>query len=205
MKILQILSSLKPEGSHSNALAHAIVERLQAIHQASGASKSAEVKQRDLLHQPHPMLDIHALHAIQTPAAERSAQQAERVALDDALIAEVQAADVLVLGVPMYNFGIPAQLKNWFDAIARAKVTFRYTEQGAEGLLTGKKVYVALARGSIYNDAAQDSQVIWLRTILGFLGMHDVSFFHAEGLGLGEEAVTAAHAQATAAILAGIH
>lgn len=204
MKILQVLSSLKPEGSHSNRLAHAIVERLQAIHQARGTNEPVVVKLRDLLHTPHPMLDADTLLAIQTPASERTAEQTTRVALDDALIAELQAADVLVLGVPMYNFGIPVQLKNWFDATARAKVTFRYTEQGAEGLLTGKKVYVALARGSIYNDPAQDSQVIWLRTMLGFLGMNDVSFFHAEGLGLGEAAVAAAHTQASAAIFAAI-
>jgi len=77
------------------------------------------------------------------PAEQRTAEQAARVALDDALIAELQAADIVVLGVPMYNFGVPAPLKNWIDAIARAKVTFQYTAKGPEGLLTGKKVYIA--------------------------------------------------------------
>jgi FMN-dependent NADH-azoreductase len=94
------------------------------------------------------------------------------VALDDALIAEAQAADVIVIGAPMYNFGIPVQLKSWFDAIARAGVTFRYTENGPEGLLKGKKVYVATARGGIY-PADADPQVPHLRMLLNFLGMTD--------------------------------
>ena len=93
---------------------------------------------------PHPVLDEAALGALFTPADQRTPEQAARVALDDALIAEIKAADVVVLGVPMYNFGVPSQLKNWIDAISRAGVTFRYTEKGPEGLLKGKTVYVAL-------------------------------------------------------------
>ena len=108
------------------------------------------------------------------------------MALDDALIAEVQAADVVVLGVPMYNFGVPAQLKNWIDAIARAGVTFRYTANGPEGLLKGKKVYVALTRGGKYRDTPADTQVPYLKTVLGFLGMTDVQFVYAEGLAMGD-------------------
>jgi hypothetical protein len=92
------------------------------------------------------------------PAEQRTPEQAARVALDDALIAQVQSADAIVLGVPMYNFGVPVQLKTWIDAIARAGVTFRYTENGPEGLLKGKKVYVALARGGIYRDTPADSR-----------------------------------------------
>lgn len=116
--------------------------------------------------------------------------------LDDALIAEVQAADVVVIGVPMYNFMITSQLKNWFDAIARARVTFRYTENGPEGLLTGKTVYVALTRGGVYRDTDADTQVPYLKNMLGFLGMTDVRFIYAEGLGLGEEAVEKAFDEA---------
>lgn len=104
------------------------------------------------------------------------------------LIAEVQAAEVIVLGVPMYNFGVPAQLKNWIDAISRNGVTFRYTENGPEGLLKGKKVYVALARGGRYRGTEADSQVPYLRTVLGFLGMTDMHFIYAEGLNMGPEA-----------------
>jgi FMN-dependent NADH-azoreductase len=114
------------------------------------------------------------------------------VALDDALIAEIQAADVVVLGVPMYNFGVSVQLKNWIDAIARAQVTFRYTATGPEGLLTGKKIYLAMARGGIYRDTANDSQAPYLKTMLGFLGMTDLQFVYAEGLAMGPEAVQSA-------------
>ncbi len=118
------------------------------------------------------------------------------MALDDALIAEVAAADVVVLGVPMYNFGVPAPLKHWIDAIARAGVTFRYTASGPEGLLKGKKVYVALTRGGKYRNTPADTQVPYLRTVLGFLGMTDMHFVYAEGLALGAEAERAALASA---------
>ena len=126
--------------------------------------------------------------------------QAARVAEYDELIAEVQTADMLVLGAPMYNFGVTSQLKNWIDAIARAGVTFRYTENGPEGLVKGKKVYVALARGGIYRDTPADSQVPYLKGVLGFLGMTDVEFIYAEGLAMGPESADKAFAAAEAAI-----
>ena len=120
------------------------------------------------------------------------------MALDDALIAEIQAHDTIVLGVPMYNFGVPAQLKNWIDAIARAGVTFRYTEGGPEGLLKDRKVYVALARGGRYRDTAADSQVPYLKTVLGFLGLTDLHFMYAEGLAMGAESSARGLAEAQA-------
>ena len=135
-----------------------------------------------------------------TPAEQRTADQAARVAIDDAVIAEIQAADVLVLGVPMYNFGVPAQLKNWIDAIARAKVTFTYTEKGPVGLLTGKKVYVALTRGGLYRNTPADTQVPYLKTVLAFLGMTDVQFVYAEGIAMGPQAEQDALASAQAQI-----
>ena len=182
MKILQIHSSARREASQSSRLARRIVERL-----AEG-QPNAEVAVRDLGRDPHPVLDEAALGALFTPAAQRTPEQAARVALDDALIEQVKAADVIVLGVPMYNFGVPVQLKNWIDAISRAGVTFRYTEKGPEGLLPGKKVYVALARGGLYRNTPADTQVPYLTTVLGFLGMTDVRFVYAEGLAMGEEA-----------------
>ncbi|HRI17116.1 MAG TPA: NAD(P)H-dependent oxidoreductase, partial [Burkholderiaceae bacterium] len=97
---------------------------------------------------------------------------------------------------PMYNFGISTQLKNWIDAISRARATFEYTADGPRGLLTGKKVYVVLTRGGRYRDTAKDSQVPYLRTVLGFLGMTDVEFVYAEGLALGADAERAAIADA---------
>jgi FMN-dependent NADH-azoreductase len=95
---------------------------------------------------------------------------------------------VVVLGVPMYNFGVPAALKNWIDAISRAKVTFQYTANGPEGLLKGKKIYVVLTRGGQYRNTPSDTQVPYLRTVLSFLGMTDIQFIYAEGLALGADA-----------------
>jgi FMN-dependent NADH-azoreductase len=155
---------------------------------------------RDLSRTPHPHLDESTLQALFMPADQRTPQHTERIALDDTLIAEVQAADVLVLGVPMYNFGVPAQLKNWIDAIARAQVTFRYTANGPEGLLKGKKVFVALTRGGLYRNTPTDTQVPYLKTIFGFLGMTDVQFVYAEGLAMGPEAEQSALASAQSQI-----
>ena len=184
MNFLQINSSARADASISTRLASELVSRL------SGAADTLTV--RDLRAQPHPVLDEAALGALFTPADERTPEQAARVALDDALIAEIQGADVVVLGVPMINFGIPAQLKNWIDAISRAKVTFQYTANGPEGLLKGKKVYAVLARGGKYRESPADSQVPYLRQVLGFLGMTNVEFIYAEGLAMGPEAEAAA-------------
>jgi FMN-dependent NADH-azoreductase len=192
MNILQINASARREGSNSTRVANTIVAQLRA------RNPMAQVTIRDLAITPHPLLDERALGALFTPADQRSPEQAERVALDDALIAEIQQHDTIVLGVPMYNFGVPAQLKNWIDAIARAGVTFRYSEQGPEGLLTGKTVYVALARGGRYRNTPNDSQVPYLKTVLGFLGMTDVRFIYAEGLAMGPEALEQGLAQAQA-------
>lgn len=182
MNILQVNSSARADASHSSRLASEIVERLRAAH------PGAALTVRDVGRVPHPALDETALQALFTPAEQRTPAQAERVALDDALIAELQAADAVVLGVPMYNFGVPGALKHWIDAITRARVTFVYTDKGPVGLLTGKKVYVALTRGGIYRDAPADTQVPYLRTLFGFLGMTDVEFVYAEGLAMGPEA-----------------
>jgi FMN-dependent NADH-azoreductase len=190
MKILQINSSARVEGANSTRLANTVTARLLAKH------PGASVTVRDLAVTPHPVLDAAALGALFTPADQRTPEQAARVALDDALIAEVQAHDVIVLGVPMYNFGVPVQLKTWLDAIARAGVTFRYTANGPEGLIQGKKVYVAFARGGIYRGTPADSQTPYIQTILGFLGMTDVKFIHAEGLAMGPEAVDKGFTQA---------
>ena len=198
MNILQINASARREGANSTRIANAIVARLQQAH------PSARLTLRDLAVKPHPVLDEAALGALFTPADQRSAEQAARVALDDALIAEVQAADVLVLGVPMYNVGVPAQLKHWIDAVARNGVTFRYTENGPEGLLKGKKVFVGLARGGRYRGTEADSQVPYLKTVLGFLGITEIHFIYAEGLNMGAEAAQQGFAQAEADIAAAI-
>ena len=182
MNILQINSSARSQGSVSTRLAERIVAGLRR------AQPQALLTVRDLAAQPHPALDEAALQALFTPPAQRNPAQAARVAADDAAIAEIRAADIVVIGAPMYNFGISTQLKNWIDAISRARETFEYTADGPRGLLTGKKVYVALARGGRYRDSGADSQVPYLRAVLGFLGMRDVEFVYAEGLALGPDA-----------------
>jgi FMN-dependent NADH-azoreductase len=194
MNILQINSSARSVGSESTRLADSIVAKLKA------ANPQAQVTRRDLASEPHPAIDEAALGALFTPAEQRSAGQAARVALDDALIAQVLAADVIVIGAPMYNFGMTVQLKSWFDAIARAGVTFRYSASGPEGLVKNKKVFVTLARGGVHRGGETDSQVPHLKTLLGFLGMTDVTFVYSEGHGMGPEAVAKAQAQADAII-----
>lgn len=196
MNILQINASARRVDSNSTRVADSIVARLRS------ANPEARLTLRDLAGNPHPVLDEAALGALFTPAGKRTPAQTARVALDDALIAEVQAADVLVLGVPMYNFGVPAQLKNWIDAVARVGVTFRYTEKGPEGLLNGKKVYVALARGGRYRGTDADTQVPYLKMVLGFLGMTEVQFIYAEGLNMGAEAAKQGLAEADADLAA---
>jgi len=181
MNILQINSSIRAENSYSSRLADLLVARLRNEY------PSANLVTRDLGINPHPMLDEAALTALMTPVDQRTPEQARRVALDDALIAEIQNADHVVLAVPMYNFGIPVQLKAWIDAIARAGVTFRYTVNGVEGLLQNKQAYVIQTFGGIHRDSVNDSQTSYLRTVLGFLGISNVSFIYAEGLARGAD------------------
>lgn len=194
MNILQINTAARSTGANSTKLADSVSVRLQ------GKYPQATLEVRDLAANPHPILDEAALGALFTPADQRSPEQAARVALDDALIAQLQSADVIVLGVPMYNFGVSVQLKSWIDAIARAGVTFQYTANGPEGLIKGKKVYLALARGGLYRDTPNDSQVPYLKTVLGFLGMSDVECVYAEGLAMGSESAIQAFAEAEKAL-----
>jgi len=193
MNILQLNSSLRGEQSESIRVANAITAKLLA------ANPGASVKVRDLVADNHPVLDEAALGALFTPANQRTPEQAARVALDDALIAEVHAADVIEMGAPMYNFGMPVQLKGWFDAVARAGVTFRYTEAGQGGLLKGKKVYVAAARGGMY-PADADPQVPQIVTLLNFLGLKDHTFVYSPGQAMGPDAAAKGRAQADADI-----
>jgi FMN-dependent NADH-azoreductase len=194
MNILQINSSARAGGSHSTRLANLLVDRLKSTHE------NAPLVIRDLGKTPHPMLDEFALQAIFTPAESRTPEQQQRVALDDALITEIQAADLLVLAVPMYNFSIPAQLKNWIDAISRAGVTFRYTAEGPEGLLKGKQAIVVQTRGGIHRNLPSDSLTPYLQTFLAFVGITDVRFVFAEGLSMGPEAEQQGMADAYAQI-----
>ncbi len=200
MNILQINSSARAwsngQGSQSTRLANELVERLRAAHPA------ASLTLRDLTAAPHPALDEATLGALFTPADARSAEQHARMALDQALIDEVKAADVIVIGVPMVNFGITSQLKNWIDAIMKAGFTFKYTASGPVGLVEGKKVYAVLTRGGIYRDQPHDTMVPYVKQALGFLGMSDIEFIYAEGLAMGPDAEAKALATARAEIAA---
>jgi len=188
--ILQISSSARGSASRSTQLASELSGRLLA---RAGSDRLIE---RDVAAEPVHPIDAAALAALGTPEAQRSPEQRALVAGFDALIAELQAADVLVLGVPMYNFAAPVQLKAYVDAIARAGVTFRYTASGPEGLLKNKKVYVVFARGGLHQGRASDSQTPWMSTWLGFLGMADVEYVFAEGLDMGPESQAAGLASA---------
>lgn len=179
MKILQIKSSVFNGNGQSSRLANEFVALLRSQH------LGAEVLERDLVADPVPHLDGARVGAFFAKPEERSAEQKAIVAYSDALIAELRGADVLVLGLPMYNFGVPSQLKAWFDHIARAGETFKYTEKGALGLLQGKKAYVFAARGGLYGE--HDSQSQFVRQFLGFIGITEVELVYAEGLAMGEE------------------
>jgi len=178
--ILQLNSSLSGGTGQSSRLASEFAAALAA---ATGAT----VKVRDLAAQPVPHLSAERFAAFTTPASARALEQQRHVAESDALIEELRRADVLVLGVPMYNFGIPSTLKAYFDHVARAGVTFRYTAEGPVGLLTGKRAFVFATRGGRYAGTDADLQSAFLRRFLGFIGINDVEFIYAEGLSLGPE------------------
>lgn len=178
--LLQLNASLFSAGGQSSQLADQFV----AAWRANNAG--AEVIVRDLANKPLPHLDAERFLSFIAAPAERTPQQQALVAESDALIDELKRAQVIVLGLPMYNFGIPSTLKAYFDHIARAGVTFRYTATGPEGLLNGKKVYVFAARGGRYAGTPRDSQTAYVRDFLAFIGISDVEFVYAEGLNLGE-------------------
>jgi FMN-dependent NADH-azoreductase len=179
-QILQLNSSLSGESGQSSRLAS---EFAGAVAAATGASLTV----RDLARQPVPHLTAERFAAFTTPASARSVEQQRHVSESDALIDELRRADVLVLGVPMYNFGVPSTLKAYFDHVARAGVTFRYTAEGPVGLLTGKRAFVFATRGGRYAGTDADLQSAFLRRFLGFIGINDVEFIYAEGLSLGPE------------------
>jgi FMN-dependent NADH-azoreductase len=158
------------------------------------------VIKRDLAGEPVPHLTAERFGAFITKPEERSAAQQAVAAYSDALIDELKRADVIVLGLPMYNFGLPSMLKAYFDHIARAGVTFRYTEKGPVGLLTGKKAYIFAARGGLYQGTPLDTQTGYVRDFLRFLGIADVEFVYAEGLAISPESKGKSVAAAEAAI-----
>ncbi len=180
--LLKIQSSLFSESGQSSQLADRLVT------QWLSANPLGRVVTRDLSREPVPHLTAERFQAFLTKPEALSAEQREVVQFSDTLIQEVQDADVIVLAAPMYNFSIPSSLRAYFDHIARSGVTFRYTANGPEGLIRGKKVYVVVTRGGFY-EAANDTQTAYLRQFLSFIGLSDLEFVYAEGLSLGAESV----------------
>jgi FMN-dependent NADH-azoreductase len=192
--LLQLNSSLFSGKGQSSQLADKFVAQWAA------SNPGSEVITRDLAAEPIPHLDAERFGAFLAKAEDRTEDQQAVAALSDRLISELRNADVIVLGVPMYNFGIPSQLKAYFDHVARAGVTFRYTENGPVGLLTGKKAYVFAARGGMYAGTARDTQSGYVRDFLSFIGIDDVEFVYAEGLSMGDASKEAALTKADSVI-----
>ncbi|UVJ45304.1 FMN-dependent NADH-azoreductase [Pseudomonas sp. LS1212] len=178
-RVLIIESSARQQDSISRQLTQQFISQWQAAHPAD------QITVRDLAVNPVPHLDANLLGGWMKPQDQRTAPELEALQRSNELTDEVLAADVLVLAAPMYNFAIPSTLKAWLDHVLRAGVTFKYTDTGPQGLLTGKRAYVLTARGGIYAGSASDHQEPYLRQVMGFIGIHDVSFIHAEGLNMG--------------------
>jgi FMN-dependent NADH-azoreductase len=177
-KILNIVTSVKGEASFSIKLSNAILQKLLLIHPGS------QVHTRNLAQSPFPHLEEAHFTSFYTPEDVRTEEHKDAVKHSDEAIKELMEADIIVIGVPLYNFGIPSTLKSWIDHIARAGVTFRYDENGPEGLVINKKVYLAISSGGIYSEGPMknfDFTESYLRAALGFIGMKDITAFRVEG------------------------
>ena len=192
--LLQINASIHADHGQSTQLATKFVQAFANRH------PDARIIVRDLASDTVPHLNAERFAAFLSKPGERSAAQSDVVAYSDTLIGELRRADVIVLGLPMYNFGVPSQLKAYFDHIARAEETFRYTATGPVGLLTGKKAYVFAARGGLYAGSALDTQTSYVRDFLRFVGIEDIEFVYAEGLAISAESKASGLASAAAQI-----
>ncbi|KMV67065.1 FMN-dependent NADH-azoreductase [Rosenbergiella epipactidis] len=191
-KVLVLKSSILADYSQSSLLADYYAE--------NAIAKGDTVTIRDLAANPIPVLDGELVGALRPSDVALTERQQQALALSDELIAELQAHDVIVLAAPMYNFNISTQLKTYFDLIARAGVTFRYTETGPEGLVTGKKAIVLSTRGGIHKDTPTDLVTPYLALFLGFIGITDVQTILAEGIAYGPDVATKSIEQAKAEI-----
>ena len=191
MSILHITASINGDESVSRGLSSTIAK---ALSEKTGAS----IVERDLSKNDLPFLDAERFAANLTPYAERHPEHQELAQIADTLIEEVKAADTLVFGVPVWNFAVPATVKAWADLVARAGETFRYTENGPEGLLSGKKAYIAVASGGTPVNSDADFMTPWLTFFLGFLGITDVETVAADGImgAGGEEKIAQAKQEA---------
>lgn len=176
--VLIVESSARQQDSISRQLTQDFTAQWRAAHPAD------QITVRDVAANPVPHLDADLLGGWMNPEDQRSAAQHQALARSNVLTDELLAADVLVLAAPMYNFTIPSTLKAWLDHVLRAGITFKYTPTGPQGLLNGKRAIVLTARGGIHAGAGSDHQEPYLRQVLGFIGIHDVTFIHAEGLNM---------------------
>ncbi|MEX2353515.1 MAG: NAD(P)H-dependent oxidoreductase [Gammaproteobacteria bacterium] len=194
--LLQLNTSLFGESGQSSRLADEFVAKWK------DSQPDARIIRRDFAVDPIPHLTAERINAIAVPATQRNPVQARDAAIADELIMELSAADVLVIGTPMYNFGVPTTLKAWFDHVARAGTTFRYSANGPEGLMKNKKAYLFMTRGGKYAGTESDLQTPYIRQFLGFIGITDIEFIYAEGLAMGNDVGQKALAAANARILA---
>jgi FMN-dependent NADH-azoreductase len=177
-KILHIISSPRGEASLSIKLGNAIIEKIKAEHPGS------TVKESNLVTQPFPHLEEAHLASFFTPAENWTSENIAAIKHSEDAIQEILDTDIIVISAPLYNFSIPSNLKAWIDHIVRKEVTFKYDENGAEGLIKGKKVYIALSSGGIYSDGPMQPfnyAEPYLKFILAFIGLTDISVFRAEG------------------------
>lgn len=178
-KILEVISSARGAASNSTQLTHTIIEKLKAQYPGS------TVTQRDLVQKKYPHLEESHITAFFTPPESETDAYRTAVQHSDEAIREVEEADILVIGVPVYNFGIPSALKAWIDHLVRAGKTFSYGADGPKGLLKDKKVYLAIASGGVFSEGplkSIDFTEPHLRTVFGFIGLHDVTTFRVEGV-----------------------
>jgi FMN-dependent NADH-azoreductase len=193
--ILQLNASIFSDNGQSSRLANEFIAALRE------GDPEARLIVRDFARDPVPHIDAQRFGAFLSKPESRTKAQQSVVDYSDQLIGELRRADIIVLGLPMYNFGVPSTLKAYFDHIGRAGVTFRYTEKGPIGLLTGKKAYVFAARGGLYQGTPRDTQSAYVRDFLAFLGITDVEFVYAEGLAISDTSRDAALQRARAEIV----
>lgn len=194
LNILLVSASLFAEKGNSRALASSFVGALEA------SGQQFQLTHHDLVERDLPHLDGNEMQAWMTPDAVRSVEQRELAALSDGFLAELRAADLLVVAAPLYNLGLPTQMKAWFDRVLRAGETFRYTEKGPVGLLEGKQALVLAARGGVYTGSELDSQTPHLKSMLGLMGITEQHFVYAEGLNMGDEYKAGSLSEAKAGI-----
>jgi len=179
--VLRIDSSLFLEQGVSSVLMDELVEKLQVKHEIN------QIVTRDLVDDAIPHLDAAWIQALMADEDTRTEEQKEKASYSDGIIEEVEQADILVLALPMYNFSVPSVVKAWFDHLARAGRTFKYTSGGPEGLLTGKKTYLVTTRGGVHKNKESDTLVPFVLNFLKFVGLDDVEIIYAEGLNMGGE------------------